>query len=505
MTTQLSHFIAGARESGASSRHGDIFDPNTGQIQASVPFASAAEVNAAVAAAKAALPQWAALNPQRRARIMFNFKHALEANMDELAQLLSSEHGKTIADSKGDIQRGLEVVEFACGIPHLAKGEYTPSAGPGIDMYSMRLPLGICVGITPFNFPAMIPMWMFAPAIACGNCFICKPSEKDPSLPLRLAELLLEAGAPKGVLNVVNGDKECVDALLSHPDVNAVSFVGSSAIAEYVYATAAANGKRVQAMGGAKNHMIIMPDADMERVTDDLIGSGYGSAGERCMAIAVAVPVGDNTAARLMETLVPRVESLRVGPSQDPRTDYGPLVTAQHRDKVKNYIDMGVNEGASLVVDGRGFNMQDYQGYEDYKDGFFLGASLFDHVTADMRSYKEEIFGPVLQVARAADFEQALTLPTSHDYGNGAAIYTRDGDTAREFAARVGVGMVGVNVPIPVPLAYYSFGGWKRSAFGDMNQHGMDGVRFYTRLKTVTSRWPSGVKEGASFVLPTMK
>ena len=496
---QLTHFIAGAPEAGASQRHGDVFDPNTGQIQAAVPFASAAEVDAAVSAAAAALPEWSALNPQRRARVLFNFKQLIEANMEELAQLLSSEHGKTIPDSKGDIQRGMEVVEFACGIPHLAKGEYTPAAGPGIDMYSMRLPVGVCVGITPFNFPAMIPMWMFAPAIACGNTFICKPSEKDPSLPVRLAELLLEAGAPKGVLNVVHGDKECVDALLTHPGVDAVSFVGSSNIAEYVYATAAAAGKRVQAMGGAKNHMVIMPDADMERVVDDLIGSGYGSAGERCMAIAVAVPVGEATAEHLMEKLVPRVEALRVGPSQDPQSDYGPLVTAAHRERVKGYIEMGVKEGARLAVDGRGFSLQGYE------DGFFLGASLFDNVTADMQSYKEEIFGPVLQVARARDFGEALALPTRHDYGNGAAVYTRDGDTAREFAARVGVGMVGVNVPIPVPLAYYSFGGWKRSAFGDMNQHGMDGVRFYTRLKTVTSRWPSGVKEGASFTIPVMK
>lgn len=499
MTRQLYHFIAGARESGTSGRHGNVFDPNSGQIQASVPFASAVEIDAAVSAAIAALPEWAALNPQRRARILFNFKQLLEANIEELAQLLSSEHGKTIADSKGDIQRGLEVVEFACGVPHLTKGEFTPSAGPGIDTYSMRLPVGVCAGITPFNFPAMIPMWMFAPAIACGNCFICKPSEKDPSLPLRLAELMSEAGAPAGVLNVVNGDKESVDGLISHPGINAISFVGSSNVAEYVFATAAANGKRVQAMGGAKNHMIIMPDANLDRVIDDLVGAGYGSAGERCMAIAVAVPVGEQTAENLMEKLVPRVEGLRVGPSQDPQSDYGPLVTNQHREKVKNYIDMGIKEGADLIVDGRDFRLQGYE------DGFFLGASLFDRVTAQMQSYKEEIFGPVLQVARASNFEEALALPTSHEYGNGAAIYTRDGDTAREFAARVGVGMVGVNVPIPVPLAYYSFGGWKRSVFGDMNQHGMDGVRFYTRIKTVTSRWPAGVKEGASFVIPTMK
>lgn len=499
MTRQISHFIAGTLEPGASPRQGEVFDPNSGALQAAVAFAAKAEVNAAVKAAKSALPEWAALNPQRRARVMFRFKQLLEDNMEQLAQLLSKEHGKTIADSKGEIQRGMEVVEFACGVPHLAKGEYTNTAGTGIDMYSMRLPVGVCVGITPFNFPAMIPMWMFAPAIACGNTFICKPSEKDPSLPVRLAELFCEAGAPAGVFNVLHGDKECVDLLLTHADVAAVSFVGSSNIAEYVYATAAANGKRVQAMGGAKNHMIIMPDADMERVVDDLIGAGYGSAGERCMAIAVAVPVGEETAEHLMEKLVPRVEGLRVGPSQDPQSDYGPLITAQHREKVKGYIDMGLKEGASLAVDGRDFRLQGYE------DGFFLGASLFDHVTAEMQSYKEEIFGPVLQVARAPNFEQAIALPTSHDYGNGAAVYTRDGDTAREFAAKVGVGMVGVNVPIPVPLAYYSFGGWKRSAFGDMNQHGMDGIRFYTKLKTVTSRWPSGVKEGASFVIPTMK
>ncbi|MCY4033456.1 MAG: CoA-acylating methylmalonate-semialdehyde dehydrogenase [Hyphomicrobiales bacterium] len=499
MTKQIPHFINGKHEPGASARSGEVFNPNTGQIQSKVAFASKGEVDAAVKSAKSALPEWSAINPQRRARVLFQFKRLLEDNMDELAQILSAEHGKTIADSKGDIQRGLEVVEFACGVPHLAKGEFTSSAGTGIDMYSMRQPVGVCVGITPFNFPAMIPMWMFAPAVACGNTFVCKPSEKDPSLPLRLAELFIEAGAPPGVLNVVNGDKECVDSLLSHPDVAAVSFVGSSSIAEYVYANASANGKRVQAMGGAKNHMVIMPDADMDRVVDDLIGAGYGSAGERCMAIAVAVPVGEDTAGHLMEKLVPRVEGLRVGPSQDPQSDYGPLVTAQHRDKVKGYINMGIEEGATLAVDGREFSLQGYE------DGFFLGASLFDNVTAGMQSYKEEIFGPVLQVARAPNFEEAIALPTSHDYGNGAAVYTRDGDTAREFAARVGVGMVGVNVPIPVPLAYYSFGGWKRSAFGDMNQHGMDGIRFYTKLKTVTSRWPSGVKEGSDFSIPTMK
>ena len=498
MAKELTHFINGEHVAGASGRFSDVTNPNTGEVTGKTPLASAAEMDKAVQAAAAAFPGWAATNPQRRARVMFNFKRLLEDNMDELAELLSAEHGKVIADSKGDVQRGLEVIEFACGIPHLQKGEFTEGAGPGIDMYSMRQPLGVVAGITPFNFPAMIPMWMFGVAIACGNTFICKPSEKDPSVPIRLAELFMEAGAPAGVLNVVNGDKEAVDAILTHPQIPAVSFVGSSDIAQYVYATGAAHGKRVQAMGGAKNHAIIMPDADMDQVVNDLIGAGYGSAGERCMAISVAVPVGEETADRLVAALKPRVEGLKVGLSTEPDSDYGPVVSKAHLEKVKGYIDLGLKEGAELVVDGRGFSLQGYE------DGYFLGGSLFDKVTPDMKIYNDEIFGPVLQVVRARNFEEAAALPTKHQYGNGVAIYTRDGDAARSFASQVQVGMVGINVPIPVPLAYHTFGGWKRSAFGDTNQHGPEGVKFWTKIKTVTSRWPSGVKEGASFVIPTM-
>ncbi len=497
---QLDHFIAGSHVKGTSGRFGEIYNPATGEVQAQVQFATKGEMRKAVEVALKAFPEWAAVNPQRRARVMFNFKALVEKNMDDLAHMLSAEHGKVLADSRGDIQRGLEVIEFACGIPHLLKGEYTEGAGPSIDIYSMRQPLGVVAGITPFNFPAMIPMWMFGVAIACGNTFICKPSEKDPSVPLRLAELMMEAGAPAGVLQVVNGDKEAVDAILHDPDIKAVSFVGSSVIAEYVYATGTAHGKRVQAMGGAKNHAIIMPDADLDQVTNELIGAGYGSAGERCMAISVAVPVGEKTAEALVAKLRPRVEALRVGIPTDPDADYGPLVTAQHREKVKAYIDQGVAEGAELLVDGRNFKLQGYE------NGYYLGGSLFDHVKPGMKTYQEEIFGPVLQIARAADFDEALSLPSNHQYGNGVAIFTRDGDAAREFASRVQVGMIGINVPIPVPLAYHTFGGWKRSAFGDVNQHGPEGVRFYTRVKTVTARWPKGgVRESASFVIPTMK
>ncbi len=497
---ELTHFIGGKHVTGTSGRFGDVFNPSTGEIQARTPFASKSEMRQAVEAALKAFPEWSSVNPQRRARVMFNFKALVEKNMDELAHMLSSEHGKVLADSRGDIQRGLEVIEFACGIPHLMKGEYTEGAGPGIDIYSMRQPLGVVAGITPFNFPAMIPMWMFGVAIACGNTFINKPSEKDPSVPLRLAELFMEAGGPAGVLNVVNGDKEAVDAILEDPDIQAVSFVGSSAIAHYVYSHGTANNKRVQAMGGAKNHAIIMPDADLDQVTNELIGAGYGSAGERCMAISVAVPVTDKIADALVERLKPRVESLRVGLATDPDVDYGPMVTREHRAKVLNYIDMGVKEGAELVVDGRGFKMQGYE------NGYYLGGSLFDRVTPEMRTYQEEIFGPVLQIARATDYEAAIELPSKHQYGNGVAIFTRDGDAARDFASKVQVGMVGINVPIPVPLAYYTFGGWKRSAFGDVNQHGTEGVRFFTRVKTVTQRWPKGgVREKASFVIPTMK
>jgi malonate-semialdehyde dehydrogenase (acetylating)/methylmalonate-semialdehyde dehydrogenase len=496
----IDHLIAG-KDGGAGSgaRSGDVFNPNTGAVQAKTMFGTAVTVDAAVQAALKALPAWAGMNPQRRARVMFNFKALVEKNMDELAHLLSSEHGKVIADSKGDIQRGLEVIEFACGVPHLLKGEYTEGAGPGIDVYSMRQPLGVCAGITPFNFPGMIPMWMFGVAIACGNTFILKPSEKDPSVPVRLGKLFLEAGAPEGVLNVVHGDKEVVDAILDHPEIKAVSFVGSSDIAHYVYSRGTANGKRVQAMGGAKNHGIIMPDADMDQAVKDLIGAAYGSAGERCMALPVVVPVGKKTADELRERLLVEIETLKVGISTDPEAQYGPVVSAQHRDKIKSYIKLGVEEGAELVRDGREFSLQGYE------QGFFIGPSLFDKVKPGMKTYNEEIFGPVLQIVRSENFEEAVALPSKHQYGNGVAIFTRNGRAAREFASRVNVGMVGINVPIPVPVAYHTFGGWKRSAFGDMNQHGPEGVRFYTKVKTITQRWPEGDSGESSFVIPTMR
>jgi len=496
---EIGHFIGGKTVKGTSGRFGDVFDPNTGEVQAKVALAKNSEVEHAIANAEAAQPAWAATNPQRRARVMFKFLELVQKEYDDLARLLSSEHGKTFPDAKGDIQRGLEVVEFACGIPHLMKGEYSTSAGPSTDLYSLRQPLGVVAGITPFNFPAMIPLWKCAPAIACGNAFILKPSERDPSVPMRIAELFLEAGLPAGIFNVVNGDKEAVDTLLNDRRVMAIGFVGSSAIAEYIYATGCANGKRVQCFGGAKNHMIVMPDADLDQAVDALIGAGYGSAGERCMAISVAVPVGENTADALMKKLIPRVENLKIGPSTDAGADYGPLVTKQARDRAKNYVDIGVKEGAKLVVDGRGFKMQGYE------NGFFMGGCLFDHVKPDMKIYKDEIFGPVLSVVRAKDYEEAVRLPSENEYGNGVAIYTRDGDTARDFVNRVEVGMVGVNFAIPVPLSYYTFGGWKRSGFGDLNQHGPDSIRFYTKTKTVTSRWPTGTKEGAEFVIPTMK
>jgi malonate-semialdehyde dehydrogenase (acetylating)/methylmalonate-semialdehyde dehydrogenase len=495
----IGHFIGGKTVKGTSGRTGDVFDPNTGDVQAKVALASKSEVEAAIANAAAAQPAWAATNPQRRARVMFKFLELIAKENDSLARLLSSEHGKTVPDAKGDIQRGVEVVEFACGIPHLLKGEYTEGAGPGIDLYSVRQPLGVVAGITPFNFPAMIPLWKCAPAIACGNAFILKPSERDPSVPMRIAELFLEAGLPPGILNVVNGDKESVDTLLTDRRIQAVGFVGSSDIAQYIYATAAAHGKRAQCFGGAKNHMIVMPDADMDQAVDALIGAGYGSAGERCMAISVAVPVGEKTADILMKKLIPRVEALKIGLSTDAAADYGPVVTQAALNRIRDYVDTGVKEGATLAVDGRGFKMQGYE------KGFFMGGCLFDNVTPDMKIYKEEIFGPVLSVVRAKDYEEALRLPSEHDYGNGVAIFTRDGDTARDFVNRVQVGMVGVNFPIPVPLAYHTFGGWKRSGFGDLNQHGPDSVRFYTKTKTITQRWPSGTKEGAEFSIPTMK
>src|SRR5579872_7378851 len=496
---EIGHFVGGKLVKGASGRTADVFNPNTGEVQAKVALANKAEVETAIANADAAFPGWAATNPQRRARVMFKFLELIQSQYDELAWLLSSEHGKTFADSKGDIQRGLEVVEFACGIPHLMKGEFSEGAGPGIDLYSIRQPLGVVAGITPFNFPAMIPLWKCAPAIACGNCFILKPSERDPSVPMRIAELFLKAGLPPGVLNVVNGDKEAVDTLLTDARVRAIGFVGSSAIAEYIFATGTAHGKRVQCFGGAKNHMIVMPDADMDQAVDALIGAGYGSAGERCMAVSVAVPVGKATADKLIEKLIPRVEGLKVGLSTDTQADYGPMVTREAVARAKNYVDIGIKEGAKLLVDGRNFKMQGYE------NGFFMGGCLFDDVTPNMKIYQDEIFGPVLSVVRAKNYEDAIRLPSEHAYGNGVSIFTRDGDAARDFTNRVQVGMVGVNFAIPVPLAYHTFGGWKQSGFGDLNQHGPDSIRFYTKTKTVTSRWPSGIKEGAEFSIPTMR
>ena len=498
---QVGHFIGGKHVAGTSGRKQPIYNPATGEVQGEVSLASAEELNAAVDNAKAAQAKWAATNPQRRARVFMKFVQLLNDNMDSLAETLSREHGKTIEDAKGDIIRGLEVCEFVIGIPHLSKSEFTEGAGPNIDMYSIRQAVGIGAGITPFNFPAMIPMWMFGVAIACGNAFILKPSERDPSVPVRLAELMREAGLPDGVLQVVHGDKEMVDAILDHPEIRAVSFVGSSDIAHYVYRRGVEAGKRVQAMGGAKNHGIVMPDADLDQVVNDLAGAAFGSAGERCMALPVVVPVGEATAIALREKLIPAIDALRVGVSTDADAHYGPVVTAAHKAKIESYIQMGVDEGAELVVDGRGFTLQGHE------QGFFVGPTLFDRVTPQMRSYQEEIFGPVLQMVRAESFEDALRLPSDHPYGNGVAIFTRNGHAAREFAARVNVGMVGINVPIPVPVAYHSFGGWKRSAFGDINQHGMEGVRFWTKTKTVTARWPDSALEhsDSSFVIPTMR
>jgi malonate-semialdehyde dehydrogenase (acetylating)/methylmalonate-semialdehyde dehydrogenase len=473
MARELTHFIGGKSVAGASGRFADVYDPNTGAIQAKCPLATRGEVEAVIADAEAAQPGWAAINPQRRARVLMKWLDLINRDIESLANTLSSEHGKTVPDAKGDIQRGIEVLEFATGIPHLLKGEYTESAGTGIDVYSLRQPLGVVAGITPFNFPAMIPLWKAAPAIACGNAFILKPSERDPSVPLRLAELFLEAGGPPGIFNVVNGDKVAVDTLLEDPRVKAIGFVGSSPIANYIYATAAQHGKRAQCFGGAKNHAIIMPDADLDQVADALIGAGYGSAGERCMAVSVAVPVGQATADALVKKLIPRVEALKIGLSSDAGADYGPLVTKDALNRVKGYINEGVAEGADLLVDGRDFKMQGYE------DGFFIGGTLFDNVKPSMKIYREEIFGPVLSIVRAATYAEAIRLPNEHEYGNGVAI--------------------------PVPIAYHTFGGWKRSGFGDLNQHGPDSIRFYTKTKTVTSRWPSGIKDGASFVIPTME
>ena len=496
---EIGHFIDGEHVAGRSRQVADVFNPATGEAEARVALANAAELRQAVESALRAQPGWAATNPQRRARVFFKFVELINREMESLAAMLSREHGKTIEDSKGDILRGLEVAEFVAGAPHLLKGEFSEGAGPQIDMYSMRQPVGVGAGITPFNFPAMIPLWMMSPAIAAGNAFILKPSERAPSVPLRLAELMIEAGLPKGILNVVNGGKDAVDAVLADADIAAVSFVGSTAIARHVYAQAALHGKRVQAFGGAKNHMIIMPDADMGKAVDALIGAGYGSAGERCMAISVAVPVGKETGDRLVAALKPRIEALKVGPASDAASDMGPLVTRDAQQRVLGLVEKGVAEGASLVVDGRGLKLQGYE------NGFFVGPCLFDNVTPDMEIYKTEIFGPVLSVVRAGDYEEALSLPMKHMYGNGAAIFTRDGDAARDFASRINIGMVGINVPVPVPLAYHSFGGWKASSFGDLNQHGTDSIRFWTRTKTVTARWPSGIKDGAEFQMPVMK
>ena len=496
----IGHYIDGTNVSGKSDRTSDVFNPATGEVQAKVSLATVDEMNSAVEIAAKAQPAWAATNPQRRARVLMKFVDLLNRDMDKLAECLSREHGKTLPDAAGDVVRGLEVVEYCIGAPQLLKGEYTDSAGPGIDMYSMKQALGVSAGITPFNFPAMIPMWMFAPAIACGNAFILKPSERDPSVPMMLAELFEEAGLPKGILQIVNGDKEAVDAILDNETIQSVGFVGSTPIAEYIYSRGCANGKRVQCFGGAKNHMIIMPDADMDQAADALVGAGYGAAGERCMAISVAVPVGDETADRLLEKLAPRVEKLKVGPyTSGNDVDYGPVITAQAAQKISDLVESGIKQGAKLVVDGRNFGLQGYE------NGFFVGAHLFDNVTKDMDIYKQEIFGPVLSTVRAQTYEEALSLAMDNEYGNGTAIFTRDGDTARDFANRVNIGMVGINVPIPVPLAYHTFGGWKKSAFGDLNQHGPDAFKFYTRTKTVTSRWPSGIKEGGEFSIPIME
>ncbi|MBM3461687.1 MAG: CoA-acylating methylmalonate-semialdehyde dehydrogenase [Armatimonadetes bacterium] len=496
---ELCHFIGGRKVAGTSGRFGDVCNPTLGIVTAREPFATKAETEAAIADAAEAFPKWAATSPLVRARVMFRFKQLIEEHMDEIVHLVSSEHGKVASDARGSIQRGLEVVEFACGIGHLLKGEFSNNVSNGIDMYSLRQPVGVCAGITPFNFPAMVPLWMLAVAVACGNTFVLKPSERDPGCSLRLAELLLEAGAPPGVLNVVLGDREAVDTLLTDPRVAAVSFVGSTPVARHVYATASAHGKRVQAMAGAKNHMIVLPDADMDQAADALMGAAYGSAGERCMAISVVLPVGESTADALRERLVERIKTLKVGASDDAASEMGPLVTRDHLERVQGYVDVGVQEGAELVVDGRGKKPFGHD------EGFFMGACLFDNVKPEMRIYQEEIFGPVLCMLRTESFDEALRLTDEHPYGNGVAIFTRDGDAARDFSTRVQAGMVGVNVPIPVPLAFYSFGGWKDSAFGDLNQHGPDGVRFYTRLKTVTQRWPTGIRKGAEFVMPTMK
>jgi malonate-semialdehyde dehydrogenase (acetylating)/methylmalonate-semialdehyde dehydrogenase len=498
MPTELQHWIGGRRVGGASGQFGDVFNPASGELTARVPFASTAEVGKAVEAAAKAFPGWAATPPLRRARVMFKFNELMNQHRDEIAKVITAEHGKVFSDAQGEVTRGIEVVEFACGIPHLLKGEFTEQVGGGIDAWSVRQPLGVCAGISPFNFPAMVPMWMFPVALACGNSFILKPSEKDPSASMIIAQLLKEAGLPDGVFSVVHGGREAVEALLAHPDLASISFVGSTPIAETIYRVGCANGKRVQALGGAKNHLVVMPDADLEQATDALIGSAYGSAGERCMAISIAVAVGQ-AAEPLMAKLEPRVRALKIGPGTDPEAEMGPLVTRQHLDKVSSYVDLGVKEGAKLVVDGRGLKLQGYE------NGFFTGGTLFDDVKPSMRIYKEEIFGPVLGVVRVPNFDSAVQLINDHEFGNGTAVFTRDGDAAREFVNQIKVGMVGINVPIPVPMAFHSFGGWKRSLFGDHYMHGPEGVRFFTHLKTITSRWPTGIRAGSEFVMPTMR
>lgn len=498
---RLGNYINGQAVPSNSGRYGSVFNPATGHESCQVALSNQAETREAIASAEAAFSQWSQVTPLNRARVMFKFKALVEQHADEIATLISQEHGKVFSDARGELTRGLEVVEFACGIPHLQKGEHSLNVGRGVDSFSLMQPLGVCAGISPFNFPAMVPMWMFPVAIACGNTFVMKPSEKDPSVPLRLAELLTEAGLPDGVFNIVNGDKEAVDVLLTDERVQAVSFVGSTPIAEYIYATASAHGKRVQALGGAKNHMLVMPDADPDQVVASLIGAAYGSAGERCMAISVAVCVGDEVADRLVGQLADEIDQLRVGPGLGltEEAHMGPVISEQHCAKIKDYITLGQQEGASLIRDGRDFV------YPGHEHGYFVGASLFDHVTPGMRIYQEEIFGPVLCVVRAESYQQALAMINEHEYGNGTAIFTRDGDTARQFCENVQVGMVGVNVPIPVPMAFHSFGGWKRSLFGPLHMHGPDGVRFYTRMKTVTARWPTGLRAGAEFSMPTMK
>ncbi len=497
MTETLYHFIGGKRVEGTSGRFGDILNPATGEVQARAPYANADEVDRAVQAARKAFPDWASASASRRSQVLFAFRDLLVRNMDTLAEVVGKEHGKTIVDAKGSIQRGIDVTEFACGIPHLIKGEFSSNVGGGIDTFSQREAIGVVGGITPFNFPVMIPLWMGVMAVACGNCYINKPSERDPSAPLFLAELWKEAGLPDGVWNVVNGDKEAVDALLHHPDVPAISFVGSTAVGEYIYHEGTAHNKRVQVFGGAKNHMVIMPDADLDQAADALIGSGYGSTGQRCMAISVAVPVGDATADAIIERIKPRVQELRYGPWNDDKADMGPVVTQQAKDRIENYIQQGVDAGAELVVDGRGASLQGYEG------GFFCGGSLFDHAKPDMSIYRDEIFGPVLTQVRAGSFDEAVKLVNEHEFGNGVAVFTRDGDAAREFANRVDIGMVGINVPIPVPLAFHNFGGSKRSKFGDTQMHGPESVRFFTKVKTISARWPSGIREGAVFAMPT--